>query len=431
MLSLLERFSQLLNDLRGGQHGLQPMRRRNGLHANSLHRPSQCGDVVEALEDRSLLAAAGLATPTFMIKGPAPPGTAPAAVTGAAQATVAPIDPAQMQAAYGVNLISFGGVKGTGQGQTIAIVDPDNDPNIVADANSFSSNFGLAQFNGSGEPTLQVLNQNGGTSLTGVPNAVAGGWDVSGVARRGMGACHRAQANIILFEANSNSLSDLLTAVRTAAGTAGVSTVSYSWTSSEFSGEQSDDSSFVTPAGHQGVTFLASTGNSPYGAGYPAYSPNVVAVGGTSLDINTSGTYLAETAWPTGGGGISAYESQPSYQVGKVNGTSSTRRTAPDISMDSDPNTGVYVLDSYYSANYLDVGKTTATPMMAAVIAIANQGRRPQWVDHSRRPESDAADVVQPPQCELARHYNHHRRPGPCGGTRLRFGHGTRHSHRQ
>ena len=376
MLSRLERFLRLLNDLRGGQHGLQSMHRRNGRHANSPQKPCQCGYVVEALEDRSLLAAAGLATPTFMIKGLAPPpGTAPAAATGAAQATVAPIDPAQMQAAYGVNLISFGGVKGTGQGQTIAIVDPDNDPNIIADANSFSSNFGLQQFNGSGGPTLQVLNQNGGTSLAGVPNAVAGGWDVLESLDVEWAHAIAPQASIILFEANSNSLSDLLTAVRTAAGTAGVSTVSYSWTSSEFSGEQSDDSSFVTPAGHQGVTFLASTGDGPFGAGYPAYSPNVVAVGATSLDINTSGTYLAETAWPSSGGGISAYEAQPSYQSGKVNGTSSTRRTAPDISMDSDPNTGVYVLDSYYSANYLDVGNTTATPMMAGVIAIADQGR--------------------------------------------------------
>ena len=69
------------------------------------------------------------------------------------------------------------------------------------------------------------------------------------------------QANIILFEANSNNYSDLLTAEQTAAATPGVSVVSNSWGSSEFDGEQSLDSYFQTPAGHQGVTFIASTGD--------------------------------------------------------------------------------------------------------------------------------------------------------------------------
>ena len=79
----------------------------------------------------------------------------------------------------------------------------------------------------------------------------------------------------------------------------------------------------------------------------PPCRPNVVAVGGTSLNIDSSGNYLGESAWSDAGGGISQFESQPSYQSGKVNGTSSTNRTVPDVSMDADPNTGVYVLDSY------------------------------------------------------------------------------------
>ena len=76
-------------------------------------------------------------------------------------AGVAPIDPAQMRAAYGVNQISFGGRPAPAQGQTIAIVDAYNDPDIISDANSFSSQFGLQQFNVSGGPTLQVLNEIG------------------------------------------------------------------------------------------------------------------------------------------------------------------------------------------------------------------------------------------------------------------------------
>ena len=59
-----------------------------------------------------------------------------------------------------------------------------------------------------------------------------------------------------------------------------VSVVSMSWGGGEFSGENAYDSDFVTPSGHQGVTFLAATGDSGTPSGYPAFSPNVVAVGG-------------------------------------------------------------------------------------------------------------------------------------------------------
>lgn len=311
------------------------------------------------------------ASPTFILLNAASHGTKPSATAG-----VSPIDPAQLQAAYGVNQISFNGTAGTGAGQTIAIVDAYNDPDIIANANTFSTQFGLPQFNGTNEPTLKVLNENGGTSLSSVPNASPGGWDVEESLDVEWAHAIAPNANIILFEANSPSYSDLLQAVKSAASTSGVSVVSMSWSGSEFSGETAYDSDFKT----SGVTFLAATGDSGTPSGYPAFSPDVVAVGGTSLDINSSGTYLAESAWDdqygAGGGGISTVESQPSYQVGEVNGTSSTQRTVPDVSMDADPATGVYVLDTDYTSGYLEVGGTSlATPTWAGLIAIANQGR--------------------------------------------------------
>ncbi len=168
-----------------------------------------------------------------------------------------------MQAAYGVNLISFGGVKGTGAGQTIAIVDAYNDPTILADANTFSSAFGLPGFNTPNGPTLQVLNETGGASLANVPNATPGTWDVEEALDVEWAHAIAPQANLILFEAQSNALSDLLIANQTAAATAGVSVVSNSWGTAEFAGETSDDADFTTPVGHPGVTFLASSGDAP------------------------------------------------------------------------------------------------------------------------------------------------------------------------
>ena len=123
---------------------------------------------VEALEGRQMLSA--VATPTFILTGHSAASVKPAVSAG-----VAPIDPAQMDAAYGVNAISFNGTVGNGAGQTIAIVDAYNDPNIISDASSFSSQWGLQQFNVSGGPTLKVLNETGGTSLP--ANASPGGWD--------------------------------------------------------------------------------------------------------------------------------------------------------------------------------------------------------------------------------------------------------------
>jgi len=176
------------------------------------------------------------------------------------------------------------------------------------------------------------------------------------------------QANIILFEANTSNDPDMFQAVATAAAYPGVSAVSMSWGEGEFSGQTADDSSLLTPSGHQGVTFLASTGDTGTPAGYPSFSPNVVAVGGTSLTIQTNGTYVSETPWSNGsgadGGGISTVESQPTYQTGKVNGASSTFRTVPDVSMDADPYTGVYVLDTY-SGSWFQVGGTSLSSPLA------------------------------------------------------------------
>jgi hypothetical protein len=330
--------------------------------------------ILESLEDRLLLSAS-FAAPSFVIEGHSTiaSGSSRVGTPNVAPANSGAITPAQMQQAYGVNQISLGGAAGTGAGQTIAIIDAYNDPDIVPDATSFNTQFGLQQFNVTGGPTFKVLNENGGTSLP--ANSAQDGWDIEESLDVEWAHSIAPQANIILFEANSSSYGDLLQAVSTAAHTTGVSVVSMSWSGGEWSGETSTDSYFTTPTGHQGVTFLASTGDNGTPSGYPALSPNVVAVGGTTLSIDSSGNYLGESAWSGSGGGISAVESQPSYQVGNVNGASTTNRAVPDVAMDADPNSGVFVLDSF-SGGWFQVGGTSlSSPMFAGLVAIADQGR--------------------------------------------------------
>src|SRR5205814_2348595 len=133
---------------------------------------------------------------------------------------------------------------------------------------------------------------------------------------------------IVLVEAGSQTLPDLMAAVSTAAHQPGVSLVSMSWGFAEgqavFAADEAMyDSVFNVP----GVTFTASTGD--YGTAdpeYPAFSPNVVAVGGTSLTLNSDNSYNSETGWGYfadsmgvaigSGGGISLFEGEPAYQQG-------------------------------------------------------------------------------------------------------------------
>src|SRR5262249_37050913 len=102
--------------------------------------------------------------------------------------------------------------------------------------------------------------------------------------------------------------SDIDNAVTYAKGLPAVSVISMSYGGGEFSGETGHDSVYQTPGGHQGITFLASSGDGGANGLYQAYSPNVVAVGGTSLFLDSSQSYNGESGWSGSGGGISQYE---------------------------------------------------------------------------------------------------------------------------
>ena len=188
-------------------------------------------------------------------------------------------------------------------------------------------------------------------------------------------------ASILLVEANNANDSSLMTAVDYARNYAGVVAVSMSWGGSESAGETVDDSHFTTPAGHTGVTFFASSGDSST-IGYPAISSHVVAVGGTTLSVNSAGNYLGESAWSDGGGGLSQVVAAPSYQANLVIHDGSQvisaggMRAGPDVASDADPNTGVAVYGSYGFGGWAQLGGTSAgSPAWAGLMAIVDQGR--------------------------------------------------------
>lgn len=138
---------------------------------------------------------------------------------------------------------------------------------------------------------------------------------------------------------------------------------------------------------------------------FPSDLPYVTGVGGTSVAIGNRGQWLWEQGWQSdyasksgnawvsppgsyssgGGGGTSVLFQQPWYQKGKVPASiskywgSTAMRAVPDISMAGDPNTGFEVgetqvfPDGTYWDQYRIGGTSLSSPLLAGVIAVANQ----------------------------------------------------------
>ena len=286
-------------------------------------------------------------------------------VRAAATSGATGMSPAEIRNAYAFNQIQFNGVSGDGSGQTIAIVDAYDDPNIASDLAVFDQTYGIAA-----PPSFEKVYASGSRPATDA------GW--SGEIALDVEWAHAIApgANIVLVEANSANLGDLLAGVNVARKMPAVSVISMSWGGSEFSGEASYDQDLTTPAGHQPMTFVAAAGDQGGSTIWPAVSPNVLTVGGTSLYL-VGGNYSTEAAWSGGGGGVSSFENEPAYQNAVQ---SSGQRDVPDVAYDADPSTGFTVYDSVSSrttpSGWIVVGGTSAgAPQWAALIAIADQGR--------------------------------------------------------
>jgi subtilase family serine protease len=298
--------------------------------------------------------------------------------------TKGPYSPAQIREAYGFDKLALDGA-----GQTIAIIDAFDDPTLWQDLQKFDQWFGLP------DPNLTIAKQ----FVDGKPPA----FDLGSAPEIALDVewAHAIapKANILLCESFDSRLSYQLAMVDFARNYPGVSVVSMSWGVASIGdgtftrlSETDLDYHFTTPTGHTPVTFVASTGDDGYlnYAQYPAASPNVLAVGGTTLTMyvqpvatlsgtsstitkvsgpgNGPMTYDTETGWSGSGGGISIEEPKPAYQ-GR---TGYSMRTVPDVAYDADYN---WIFDSN-NFGWTQWGGTSAgAPQWAALIALANQGR--------------------------------------------------------
>jgi hypothetical protein len=277
-------------------------------------------------------------------------------------------DPCYLDSAY--NVAAAAAAHGGGAGQIVAIVDAYSDPNVTSNLASYRSFFGLSAcpsgtVSHSGSScTFEVVNQNGSTSS--LPSANASwGEEISLDVEMVSAICPNCQ--ILLVEASSSSMANLGTGVNTAV-TMGANVVSNSYGGSEYSSEVNDSQSYFN---HPGVAIVVASGDGGFGTEFPAASPSVTAVGGTSLYQSTDlGTRSAtESVWSDAGAGCSAYEPKPSWQ----SDPGCSKRMVADVSAIADPSTGVWVYDTYGTGFTWGAfgGTSVATPIISSMYALA------------------------------------------------------------
>jgi subtilase family serine protease len=343
--------------------------------------------------------------------------------------------PQQIKGAYGLGSTGL-----DGSGQTVAIIDAYAAPTIVADVDQWSTNRGL--------PTLHV----GQFSQVVAPGTYhhperglkqdPQGW--YGEETTDVEAVHgMAPGADIVFVGAPNSFQDLDAALNYVVDKRIAQIVSNSY---GFDTEllapgfilPLEDTILQGAAEGIGIYFSSGdNGDESLVEGYittdwPASSPFVTAVGGTTLAVGPTNNYLFETGWGTytstwtgtswsptppgtwlygGGGGVSRIFGEPSYQVGVVpasvfSAQGRTGRAVPDVSADGDPNTGYLVGETQtfpdgtvkYSEYRLG-GTSLACPLMAGIMALADQSlgkphgfANPVFYGHP----GDFTDVVSP-----------------------------------
>jgi subtilase family serine protease len=265
------------------------------------------------------------------------------------------MSPTQITKAYGfpANL--------QGAGQTIAIIDAMDDPNIEADLGVFSTTYGL--------PTCTTANgcfkkiYASGTAPAGDTN-----WGLEISLDVEWAHAMAPLAKIILIEASDNGYG-LYNAINIAIQNH-ATVISCSWGGPEFNGEASLDYIFANST----APVVVSSGDSGAGVSYPAASPYVLSVGGTYLTLDANGNYLNETAWSGSGGGVSAYEKAPANQTAfPIPKNTTGGRGVPDVSMIASPSSGVSIYDSYGHGGWNVVGGTSVgAPIWSAILANAN-----------------------------------------------------------
>lgn len=246
-----------------------------------------------------------------------------------------------------------------GGGATVAIVTAFDAPNVESEMNVFRTAYGLGACT-SGSGCFTKLNQSGARGS--YPSSDQN-WATEAALDTEMVSAVCPSCRIVLVEANSASMDDLGASVDTAAAQAPAA-ISNSYYVPEWSGQAAEEKHY----NHAGIAVVVASGDQPYPA-FPASSPFVTSVGGTSLSRNGSG--FTEVPWSGAGHGCSKYVSAGKWQraMGVPCGN---KRSAVDVAAVADPNTGVSFFSLENGGWGVAGGTSVGTPIVAAAYALAN-----------------------------------------------------------
>ena len=323
----------------------------------------------------------------------------PKALSIQAAATTAPVKtvvytPAQIRAAYGLPALpasytnlSPSVAASLGAGQTLYILDVSDNINSFNDLNTFSKAFALPTCTAVDIPVtaslpLSAASMAGCTmskvytlsnSATRTATAPAYNSSWAGEIALDIQWAHAIAplARLVLIETPDTNFASLNGAL-TLVNKMGPGTVSMSWGTVEGSWELSYEGQFTAP----GVTYFAAAGDAGTQVNWPSSSPNVAAVGGTTLAYTGVGS-RSETVWSGTGGGTSAFEPIALWQKAVL--PTSTHRRASDVAFNANPSSGQYgfmtppgaATGSWYAYG----GTSISTPQWAALAAVANAMR--------------------------------------------------------
>jgi len=275
--------------------------------------------------------------------------------------------PTYLRSAYNVTKLSA--TSNAGAGRVVAVVDAFDNPNLFSDLNYYRAYFGMSPCVAGVVSTsnlgcvFQKVNESGqGAPLP----AVNKSWGIEAAIDVEMVSALCANCQILVVDASTSAMSDLGASVNTAVRL-GATVVSNSYGSAEYPSEVTDSQSYFD---HPGVAVVAAAGDSGYGVQFPAASPSVVSVGGTTLTQSSDFGLRSgiETTWSGTGSGCSLYEPKPAWQ----HDTLCAHRTLNDVAAVANPKTGVWAYDaSTGPAMFIAGGTSVSAAVVSSLYALS------------------------------------------------------------
>jgi len=292
----------------------------------------------------------------------------------------------QIRTAYGIT------ETGTAN-SVIAIVDAYSYPTALADLNAYRANYGsdttaltactisnsspVFPTTTTGRGCFAQVSQLGRTNNLPRSNT---GWNQEAALDIEMATAICPNCSILLVAANSASFADLNTAVGAAKNFSNVKAISNSYGGADFAESGLGRTDNYQIAARMGIAVTASSGDTGYGVSAPASFTNVIGVGGTTLNLKSDNTRLAESVWYTSttarngrvtisgtGSGCSTLNLIPLAQSSTPTTTTCAGKAISDISAVADPATGVGVI--YNNGSYVFGGTSVASPIIASMFA--------------------------------------------------------------